>query len=259
MKDTRRKTVNPATGRRVYITGVLGKRIRKEKKANKKAMKPKDKCKKSTIKPNSKTNSNVDRNNVKKSDVSHKKQDKKHDKRDDKKNDKKDDKKVKDMIHSMPEGPTPAMTGKKHVQFLLSIETTNTAPQQGMLLNRLEAPDSQITNITHTDIDYYDKKKDALISLTDDELKRPGFIGDSITFHSIWTNKDDEVVAQTKRTFTNTKGYFTIQQMVDNIVKFELLDRPKTCWFGGVDCHHVYFEGISKNEDNKTYGIHWGS
>lgn len=33
MKDARRKTVNPATGRRVYITGVLGKRIRKEKKA----------------------------------------------------------------------------------------------------------------------------------------------------------------------------------------------------------------------------------
>ena len=52
--------------------------------------------------------------------------------------------------------------------------------------------------------------------------------------------------------------FFTAQEMIDNIIVFERIDRPKTSWFGGVDCHHVYFEGLRPDEKG-SYHLFWGS
>ena len=49
-----------------------------------------------------------------------------------------------------------------------------------------------------------------------------------------------------------------IQEMVDMVVEFEKVDRPKTSWFGGIDAHHVYFEGLCKQKDG-SYSVCWGS
>ena len=50
----------------------------------------------------------------------------------------------------------------------------------------------------------------------------------------------------------------TGEEMADIVVEFEKEDRPKTEWFGGIDAHHIFFEGMHKNKDN-SYTIHWGS
>jgi hypothetical protein len=161
-------------------------------------------------------------------------------------------------ITDLEPGPTKFMQGKKCVTFLLHIGTTNTAERHGMLLNRFEESDSKITSINHSEIQRFNKSRDDFDDLTEEQLAMPGFKGKKITFRNTWV-QNKKVVGKTTCKFTNTRGYFTVQEMVKNIVKFEKVDRPKSCWFGGVDCHHIFFEGIYKNKDDKTYGICWGS
>merc|ERR1712070_75643 len=48
-------------------------------------------------------------------------------------------------------------------------------------------------------------------------------------------------------------------KVVASIEAYERIDRAKTKWFGGVDCHHVFFEGIFPNATKDAYGICWGS
>ena len=38
-------------------------------------------------------------------------------------------------------------------------------------------------------------------------------------------------------------GYFTAKEVVDAVVAFEKNDLPKSYWFGGLDCHRIFFEG----------------
>ena len=46
-----------------------------------------------------------------------------------------------------------------------------------------------------------------------------------------------------KKTYTSTKGYFTLTDFVELVCDFEKLARPATKWFGGIDSHNVFFEG----------------
>ncbi|KAG4065966.1 hypothetical protein HA402_006684 [Bradysia odoriphaga] len=50
----------------------------------------------------------------------------------------------------------------------------------------------------------------------------------------------------------------TIKRFVEAIVDFEKQNRPKSDWFGGIDCHHVFYEGLIATEDG-AYIIFWGS
>lgn len=61
-----------------------------------------------------------------------------------------------------------------------------------------------------------------------------------------------------KRTFKNKRGYFTCGELIDNIVQFENTSRIFTNWFGGIDCHHVFFEGL-RSSGKDTYIVQWGS
>ena len=223
MVDTRKRIENPKTGRLVLMTGRVGQSITKSKKMKRsKHMEKMLKKKK----------------NVPHSDIL---------------------KARKLWIQSLKSGPTAWMKGGDHAHFLLCINTTQTAPQQGMLMNRFEEATSEITSMTHTEIQKYDRKKGEFSNLTQEQLSTVGYKGKSITFENVWLNNKNKKVGETKCTYTNTKGYFTVEEMVKNIVKFEQVDRPKSCWFGGVDCHHIFFEGIHKNKNGKTYCIHWGS
>ena len=62
----------------------------------------------------------------------------------------------------------------------------------------------------------------------------------------------------TEMKFTN--GPFTLKDVIDNILKFDKIRRNKTKWSGGgIDLHHVFYEGLFKNHDDTSYNVCWGS
>jgi hypothetical protein len=146
----------------------------------------------------------------------------------------------------------------KNVHFLLVIDTDKPRVAMGPLLNRFESQDAKIVNIGHTTVEKWDDAQDDMIPLTQEELDVPAFIGSEISFSSVWLDRQGKKVAESHMSFCNHKGYFTIQEMVDMVVELEEVDRPKTSWFGGIDAHHIYFEGLCKQKDG-SYLIRWGS
>jgi len=55
------------------------------------------------------------------------------------------------------------------------------------------------------------------------------------------------------------KGGFSCLDVIKNIVSFEKSDRPNTKWFGGPDCHHIYYEGMRYDKETQYIRIFWGS
>ena len=51
---------------------------------------------------------------------------------------------------------------------------------------------------------------------------------------------------------------FTLEELRAAVEEHERQTRGSTEWFGGIDVHHIYFEGLHPN-DNGSYSIHWGS
>jgi len=51
--------------------------------------------------------------------------------------------------------------------------------------------------------------------------------------------------------------YFTVKSLLDAVEETERQTRGKTEWFGGIDVHHIYFEGIHCEEGQRL--IFWGS
>mmetsp|Transcript_4602 Transcript_4602/g.10999 ORF Transcript_4602/g.10999 Transcript_4602/m.10999 type:complete len:226 (-) Transcript_4602:261-938(-) len=154
------------------------------------------------------------------------------------------------------EGPTPMLD---EICFTLHIETTNTSPQRGMLLNRFEEPDSMITRLCEGQITQYDRETDDLVELSTAEKEKPGYIGETLTLESVWKTRDGRIVDTTRRVYKNTRGFFTVAEVVAHVVDFERIDRPKSKWFGGVDCHHVFWQGLYPNLTGDAFCISWGS
>lgn len=153
-------------------------------------------------------------------------------------------------------GPTTSMND---LSFVLNIKTSNTVPQRGYLMNRFEKPDSNIQSISHSPIAKYNSSRRELEELSPSELKKPGFWGNTMTMKSVRRDDSGAVINRTRKTFKTSKEFFTVKQVVSNIVKFEIKDRPKTNWFGGIDAHHVFFEGLYRNSKTDTYSVNWGS
>ena len=155
------------------------------------------------------------------------------------------------------DGPTLAID---QLIFQLYIQTSNTcAPTVPLSMMRFEQEDSRIISLSASSPQYYDPVEQDLDDLTPDQLECKGYVGYRLPIESIWQDRAGRVVAETRKTFTNRKGYFTIKEVIDAVERFERIDRPKTCWFGGVDCHHVFFEGLRLNRKSTAYTIMWGS
>lgn len=53
---------------------------------------------------------------------------------------------------------------------------------------------------------------------------------------------------------------FTIKDLIKAVEETERKTRGDSEWFGGIDVHHVFFEGIYQDEDDKdVWEIWWGS
>jgi hypothetical protein len=136
--------------------------------------------------------------------------------------------------------------------------TTNMSPGRGFLL---EEPESGITSLYAGTLLHYDRFLNDHFELTDEEKARPGFIGRTLVLESIWRSCDGRhTVDWTRHTYTNDAGFFTVAEVIAHIVEFERVDRPKSLLKGGgVDCHHVWFEGLRPNSNKDAFYIQWGS
>ncbi|MGA9520488.1 MAG: hypothetical protein WBV82_03435 [Myxococcaceae bacterium] len=52
--------------------------------------------------------------------------------------------------------------------------------------------------------------------------------------------------------------HFTVRELVKAVEETERQSRSRSNWLGGIDVHHVYFEGIHPENDG-TWSIAWGS
>jgi hypothetical protein len=52
--------------------------------------------------------------------------------------------------------------------------------------------------------------------------------------------------------------WFTVRDLAAAIAETERSTRQKSQWFGGVDVHHIFFEGIHERDDG-VWEIYWGS
>ena len=151
-------------------------------------------------------------------------------------------------------GPTAEM---RKLSWILNLTFDREDIRHGMLMNRFIDPQAKMVSVGHGILTFYDADAEEHIELTPAQKKRPGFIGSTMTLYNQWSDQDGNVTGETKKTFRNTKGFFTIAEVVKKICEFETIDRPKSKWFGGVDAHHVFYEGMSKKE--KGYTISYGS
>jgi hypothetical protein len=51
---------------------------------------------------------------------------------------------------------------------------------------------------------------------------------------------------------------FTVRELIQAVVETERKTRALTHWFGGIDVHHVFFEGLRPAEGG-VWEIAWGS
>ena len=86
--------------------------------------------------------------------------------------------------------------------------------------------------------------------LTEDELNR-------VVLHEKSIKMRGEEGDDVEHEAPNGK-HFTVRDLANAVAKTERMTRDKTEWFGGIDVHHVYFEGIHLEEDG-VWSIAWGS
>jgi len=87
--------------------------------------------------------------------------------------------------------------------------------------------------------------------LTDEERSLVAFKEPTIR---VYTYENRELV---EHRAPNGK-FFTVDDMMAMVQRHELQTRGGSEWFGGIDCHHIYFEGLHPKEDG-TWEMYWGS
>ena len=167
---------------------------------------------------------------------------------------------------------TPLNPKFNNISTTLCIDTCEEPVKRGPPLNRFESKDSKIKSMEFSNYSFYDSETGNFADLTEEDLLDVAYADKTITIESKryisdfsnpgpWNGdfSNVEIADSTKMEFTaKNEEYFTFQELLDNILIFEKEDRPKTLWFGGIDCHHRFFEGIHIQE-NGSFRISWGS
>ncbi len=108
----------------------------------------------------------------------------------------------------------------------------------------------------------YQPSSDSFVELTDELMKQTAVYCDEIRL------QDDETEVEMTFRTQNANGGFTLAELLDSILAFETVNRPATDWLGGIDNHHVAFEGLTQLRgassssdvpDVPTFSINWGS
>lgn len=95
----------------------------------------------------------------------------------------------------------------------------------------------------------YVEETDSFRQLTDVELNTIAFNQPSIELVS----QSNEVVEHK----ASNKKYFTVKELLNAVELTEKQTRKNSDWFGGVDVHHIFFEGVYCENGKRL--IYWGS
>lgn len=104
---------------------------------------------------------------------------------------------------------------------------------------------------------------DPRVECTEEEHTRVGFIGNSITLKNVRYTHDRRIATVTRRTYTSKhqKNYFTVKEIVDIVVRFERLDRPKSRIIhdGRIERDDIVFNGMrhSCRDDRSCFSVEW--
>jgi hypothetical protein len=115
------------------------------------------------------------------------------------------------------------------------------------MLNLVAPKDARIVRVAF-ELQVFEDK--GLRPLTDEEFARVVLRTPRIKMADVDT---PEVVFD----FEATNGVFTVRDLQAAIAKTEHGSREKGEWLGGIDVHHVFFEGIDLEDD--VWMICWGS
>lgn len=110
---------------------------------------------------------------------------------------------------------------------------------------------------------------DAEFDVTDAMLQEDGldgkldkaqriYIGSSLPLDA-YANFETDSLHPIVMEFYRPMGGWDARYLFDCIEKVDSLQRPNSVWFGGVDCHHTFFEGLTFDEQKGAYLAMWGS
>lgn len=131
----------------------------------------------------------------------------------------------------------------------LEIELSGSTERIGDLENVRAESDARITSLSLT-VEVFNRDSETFRALTPDELQSVAFRAPEITLQG---ESGDPVTHQAPN-----GEFFSVQDLLNAVGETERRTRDKTEWFGGVDMHHVFFEGLEQVDDN-AWEICWGS
>ncbi len=131
----------------------------------------------------------------------------------------------------------------------LAIELTEPAEPMAGLTNLQASSHAKIVKAT-LNAEVYLEDEGTFRSLSPEELESIAYPEKEIALRA----ESGDVV---KHTAPNGE-YFTVEQLLKAVELTEQETRNNSEWFGGVDVHHCFFEGIEQEEDG-VWEIYWGS
>ena len=157
-------------------------------------------------------------------------------------------------LASCAESTTPAASHPE-LEFFNSLsgelEIQLTAPTEniGNLANQRAPSDARIKSLKLV-AEVVDESSNTTRQLTVEEMRSVAFQGASIQLRG--------AAEQTTAHQAPNGEYFTVRDLLNAVEEAEWRSRGDSEWFGGVDVHHVYFEGIYQADDG-IWDIYWGS
>lgn len=133
----------------------------------------------------------------------------------------------------------------------LEIELNVPPVQVGNLLNQRATPEAGIVSLKLT-AEVFNDETETFRPLTPEELDSVAFRGASIRLRS----EEGEAISHA----APNGQFFTVRQLLHAVEETERQTRDQSEWLGGVDVHHVFFEGIhQEDEEDDVWEIYWGS
>jgi hypothetical protein len=120
------------------------------------------------------------------------------------------------------------------------------------LLNLRASADAKVTRLLLR-AEVFEDETGQFRPLTSQELDAVAFRGKTIKLRSE-CSKNGTFVSHD----ASNGEYFTVRQLIKAVEKTERQTRRQSEWLGGVDVHHIFFEGIHRAKGD-VWEIHWGS